>query len=503
MNLKTQLKIFVVAIILLVSCKETSFNEVQPLNFQVAPTSLSYIPVTGVREYRNVESTLPSVSSQGLPVYYEILDGRKEDGTSLGDEYLLDVSIGNPVEGVYDVPVYDENGEVSHVHEKKYINSANAGVIRIADNNSFGLGDYYFDIAASTVVNGNKMTTVFIDAFHLKVGPQLPSNLVYIPFGQNLIVGSGTMSTVPMLIDGNPDVRYELATDTDKLVIDTETGVISLKEGYTVTEPENVYPEVSVISNISEEVTTFGDGFFRIVISNEPYPIEKAVFNFFYPTMANNNAASGLRWYVTNNAGLLSWKVWMRQAPPAIAASERPDDVTENKSIVMRNAWGPSVPHENWVVMNEQDLNPYKLGFDITATYWINYEWLAYLESGRTPVEIEVFITNNFTGAIESTEWTQINDVIKCYINNEGDGFVGTPYPGDQSGADPDMRKDPAKNNQNIWIKSVIDLEPYKEWEHFTLAFKYKSNFTGTISGDAGSASNTWLSDINYKAVEK
>ena len=65
------------------------------------------------------------------------------------------------------------------------------------------------------------------------------------------------------------------------------------------------------------------------------------------------------------------------------------------------------------------------------------------------------------------------------------------------------MRKDINNDNQNKWIKSVIDLEPYKEWENFTLAFKYKSNFTGTITGVSGSASNTWISDVNYKAVEK
>lgn len=503
MKFKTQLKIFVVALILVVSCKEnSSFGEDRPLDFQVAPTQLSYNPISGIREYKSSESGLPSVSSEGLPVYYEITGGRKSDGTILSEDYLNDVSIENPEEGVVEVLVEVPDGD-NYIYEKKYINSERAGIISVADNNNFGLGDYYFDIEAHTLVNGNKMLTSFKDAFHMKVGPELASNLVYIPFGQNLIVGSGIGTTEPLLIEGNPDVRYELASDEDKLTIDGNSGVIQIKDGYTVTEPEEIYPEVSVISNISEEVVTFGDGFLKIVISNEPYPIEKAVFNFFYPSMASNNAASGLRWYVTNAATMPDWKVWQRNNPPAIAAGERPEDVSGNKAIVMRNSWGPSVAHENWVVMNEQDLNPYKLGFDITATYWINYEWLAYMETGQTPIEIEVYITNDFTGNVDETEWEQINHLVKCYINNEGDGVVGTPYPGDQLGADPDMRKDINNDNQNKWIKSVIDLEPYKEWENFTLAFKYKSNFTGTITGVSGSASNTWISDVNYKAVEK
>lgn len=503
MKFKTQLKFFVVALILVVSCKEnSSFSENRPLDFQVAPTQLSYNPISGIREYKSSESGLPSVSSEGLPVYYEIKGGRKSDGTILNEDYLNDVSIENPEEGVVEVLVEVPDGE-DYFYEKKYINSERAGIISIADNNIFGLGDYYFDIDAYTFVNGNKMITSFRDAFHLKVGPELAANLIYIPFGQNLIVGSGVGTTEPTLIDANPNVRYELASDEDKLTIDSATGVIQVKEGYTVTEPEEIYPDVSVISNVSEEIVTFGDGFFKIVISNEPYPIEKAVFNFFYPTMASNNAANGVRWYVTNSAALPDWKIWQRNNPPAIAAGERPMEVTENKAIVMRNSWGPSVAHENWVVMNEQDLNPYKLGFDITATYWINYKWISYLESGQTPVEIEVYITDDFSGDVGTTTWIKVNEDIRSFINNEGDGFMGTPYPGDQTGPDPEMRKDPTKNAYEAWVKSELDLEPYKEWENFTLAFKYISNFTGTVTGPTGSASDTWISDVNYKAVEK
>ena len=100
--------------------------------------------------------------------------------------------------------------------------------------------------------------------------------------------------------------------------------------------------------------------------------------------------------------------------------------------------------------------------------------------------------------------WTKINDKVKSWINTTaGDPIIGTPYPGDQLGVDPDGKKDALKNADAKWVKCEFDLNSFKTEKNFTLKFKFASYFTGTISGATGRSGRFYISDVHFKATEE
>ena len=43
---------------------------------------------------------------------------------------------------------------------------------------------------------------------------------------------------------------------------------------------------------------------------------------------------------------------------------------------------------------------------------------MGYEADGSTPLDIEVLISTNYTGDPTTTDWTQVNDILECEINN-------------------------------------------------------------------------------------
>lgn len=319
------------------------------------------------------------------------------------------------------------------------------------------------------------------------------------------MVGGDESTSEPYLLSGNEDVTFSLGDNEDKLSIDSSTGVISLKDGYTTTVNDTIYPTVNVTSNISEEVTTFqGQGFLFLVASNEPVELPRKTIKFFYPTLEAENALYGYKVDVIRLGGMKPFRVWKQDAPSPLAEEERPDNVGSVNALLNNTfSGGESLPHESDVIINSQDLTKYTTGYDVSAVFYIKNRYVEYFEDGTTPTNIEIYISTNYTGDNQAATWIQVNEDVISRIGNKEETFMGTPYPGDQQGPDPEGKKDTAQNADGKWVKTTLDLNPYKNEDNFTLKFKYQSYFDEAIPGTQPRAGRWLISDVHFKASEE
>ena len=142
-----------------------------------------------------------------------------------------------------------------------------------------------------------------------------------------------------------------------------------------------------------------------------------------------------------------------------------------------------------------------------------------YLADGRTPTDLEVYISTDYiSGDIQNANgefingtWQKVNEDMRCRRSNSAAGtpleseFIGTPYPGNQNGADPEGKKRPGTSFYNKWVKCSYDIPVSQISTNYTVAFKVASYFEGTISNNAaapGRGGSYFLSDFNYKAAE-
>lgn len=489
------------------SCTKDTFIENSNDSLYKAPTQLAYSEILNAREFSFIKSGTPIVQTNNLIPTYEIIAGRNGNGEVLDATYMEDVSIQNPTEVTanLDPEDYFVNTEGDSVKSYTAINYQTAGVITIADENKFGIGDYYFDVKVTTQNKETTYTSTFKDVFHLNVGPQLVTNLLFSPIAQNLVVGTGNTTSQPYLITGNTDVTFDLLSDTDKLYINNQTGVISLVDNYSTTENDTLYPTVQVTSNISQETTSFqGDSFLMLVASNTPVELPKKTNYFFYPTLESENKTFG---YAIDMIEQGSTTAWAQANPSPLAAEERPEGI-ENKSIWINVTVADRLAHESDVIINSQDLTQFSLGFDVSAIFHIKNQYVEYMPDGKTPTELEVYYSQDYTGNNATATWTKISDDVTSQINSlTTTPFAGLPYPGDQKigGGDPDGKKDATKNADNKWTRCELDLNPYKDIKNFTLKFKVKSNYTGSLNDISTKArpGRYYISDVHFKASEE
>ena len=306
----------------LFGCLENVFlsdEDVFPKNS--APSDLVYPETINAREFSQVITGTPSINAGDYDLTYEILAVRGPDGnpisvTDLEDFISIESSVNDTVKWSPDLGYPDgEGGTVTYAAGKS---PRNAGRITIADGNPFSMGTYTFDIKVS---NGTK-ETVFNNALELYLGPQLPSGIIYVPAGQNLLLGQSGFTTEPIIVGGNPDIRIELADNTDKLTMDA-TGKISIAPGYTTAlEPEIISPAINVINNISGEVVTFTNTI-NVYISTNPVDIPKVIVPIFRPTMKSNNLTEGIRLESIVNPDGLNW-AFSTGVLPSPGPDERP-----------------------------------------------------------------------------------------------------------------------------------------------------------------------------------
>lgn len=485
------------SLIFMMGCQEDTFMGDSETVYQ-PPSDLKYMDILGAREGQRIITFPPAVETGGLVPHFEVVKVKDSEGNVLGEEFLKDITVTDPEL----VPLKEEDtGEMVYAVDYK-----KSGVIAIAEGNNFTIGNYSFDIKVTTSPEGEStvLETVFEDGFKLRVGPVLVSNLNYMPKTKNLLLDGSKKTSAPFIGESvNTNIRFELASHSDIFVINAEDGVIKLKDGVTV-EEGNYYPQVNVTNTITEEVVSFqGEDFLTIIVSESPVEIPLKTINFFYPTLEAENTLYGYRKFVMDPGAVPDNKIWIQNSSCPLAADDRPESAAGAKSIVTNIViGGESLPHESWVVMNSQNLKNYSFGYDLSAAFWMKNQYVEYLEDGRTPTDLEVYVSTDFASSVKDATWEKVNVKLKSEINNSGVIIDGTPYPGDQRGEDPDGLKDASANADAKWVKCVLDLAPYKDATNFTLAFKFASYFDGAISGATGRGGRFYISDVHMQATE-
>jgi hypothetical protein len=508
----------------LISCDTTSFLESDTIVQK--PINLKYIDVVNAREGRTISTIAPTIDSNGLIPVYELVSIRKADGTILDESYLKFVSIGQTVTKTQNVT--DVNGEV--INTRTTYDTTQNGRINIADGNNFTFGDYYFTIKATVESNGVPYSSIFEDVFHLNVGPLLPSILIYSPKNQNLVFGANSKTTQPIIPNSNPEITFELGSDTDKLVIDSTTGVISLSTSYQYIANETLKPTIKVISKISNEIIIFTN-VVTLVISDTPVSVPIESILFFYPTLKTTGSfptggdGFGVQVDVAGNGEDIWGELDNSTARAFVSPPERPTTNTAQTILeVQTNRTTITDPTRSWMVATTQDLTPFQYGFKLSFNYYYMPAFQIYMADGRTPVDIEVYVSTDYTGGdIQDASgnwlngtWTQVNQTMKCQRSEGVSGsssigapwgpeFIGTPYPGDQNGSDPEGRKKPGTTFYNKWVKCSYDIPASQISKNYTVAFKVNSYFTGSLLNNStvlGRGGSFYFSDFYFKASE-
>lgn len=513
-----------ISFLFLISCDENSF--VERGNVSQNPFNLKYMEIKNAREGKGVTTTAPTIDSNGVIPVYELVSIKTGDGTLLDESYSQYVSIGGTT--IKEVNILDVGGNV--VGTGKTYNTSQNGIITISDGNKFTVGDYYFTLRATIESNGKQFSTVFENALHLNVGPLLPSILIFSPKNQNLVFGANSKTTVPIVPNSNLERKFELGSDSDKLVIDQETGVISISPSYQFTTNETLKPIIKVVSKISGEVSTFTN-VISIIISDVPVVVPIESILFFYPTLKTSGSfptggeGFSVQVDVPGN-GEDIWGVVDNSAGTALGKpTERPVTNTAQTVLETQTFTGSTTtPTSSWMVTTTQDLTPFQFGFKLSFNYYYMPAYQTYMADGRTPTDIEVYISTDYTGGdiqdatgkwLNGT-WTKVNNNIKCNRSLGvssgistgapwGPEFLGTPYPGDQNGSDPDGRKMPGTTFYNKWVKCSYDIPVSQISKNYTVAFKVNSYFQGSLLNNTtvpGRGGSFFLSDFYFKASE-
>ena len=516
----------------LLSCENTSLTD--SAEAVQNPSGLKYMDLTNAREGKSILSSTPTVDTGGLVPTFELVQIKNEQGTILDETFLQHVSIlgRTPVEINISLANarLDQNG--NPITTVNGFNDRNNGAILVANGHNFPVGNYFFTIKVSTEKNGQTYETIFDDAFKLTILPLLPNLLIYSPKNQNLVVGDADGKTsAPIVPDSNPEIRFELVTHSDKLVIDENTGEIRLSSGYTFTEREELKPTVKVISKISGEEVVF-ENTITTIITDVPVDVPRESIYFFYPTLRTSGSfpqggeGFSVQVDIPGN-GEDIWGVVDNSAGRSLTTpDERPAGNTAQTVLETQtfNGSGATAPTSSWMVTTTQNLTPFRFGFNLSFNYYYQPAYQIYMADGRTPTDMEVYISTDYTGGdIQDTDgnwlngtWTQVNNVMKCNRSEGtagsvstgapwGPEFIGTPYPGNQAGPDPDGRKMPGTTFYNKWVRCTYDIPVSQIVENFTVAFKVTTYFEGTLLNNStapGRGGTYFLSDFHFKAAE-
>ncbi|WP_027137440.1 hypothetical protein [Gaetbulibacter saemankumensis] len=480
-------------------------------NGSVLPTNLSYPDIIGYSAFSQMETAAPTYDSNGQPVMFEIVSIAK-DGVILDETYLNAASIVN----------YELIETEFSLKGDKFIiitpDIAEAGKIIIEEGNPFANGDYYFSIKASVKINNQIESVIFENALHLQVG--WADGISYCPFKVNFVTGAGTVSEAAEILGGRDNVRFELGSDQEKLSIDPVTGAISVNSSYTITETEYLSPVIKLIYESNPSVPLVYDGRFIAVLSNQPVELEREIDYFFYPKLKatiNNNTAAGGDGYSVDigrwsaEKGFVKKEIY-RTCPGAEQLNEqealdtRAEAGVDGITGLRYFTQGPNSnkPFESWFIADAVNLVAYSGCYKSELVFWIKQNHFPdtedYFTGKETPLRFLAYITDNYTGDVATTEWTQVNDDLTCKIAGTETEFLGTPYPFTGT-------REANVDAYDSWVKCKLDLADYGGLSNFTIAFKQETSydepvvFPSTASLDKVRI-NLYISDLHYVAKE-
>lgn len=156
------------------------------------------------------------------------------------------------------------------------------GIITVLKNDSFKIGTYSIDLKLSTSSFGSESEVgLFTDALTVKV-VSVPVSFSYSPDSGLLEedengVKTFLVSAAPVLEGSNEDVRWRISGCTpanDKLLIDPQTGVLSIKEGHGLKKDVTYVVDVNVRNKYSTDDGLTIKGAYIIEVVGYIAPIE-------------------------------------------------------------------------------------------------------------------------------------------------------------------------------------------------------------------------------------
>ena len=156
------------------------------------------------------------------------------------------------------------------------------GIITVIKNDSFKIGTYSIDLKLSTSSFGSESEVgLFTDALTVKV-VSVPVSFSYTPDSGLLEeeengVKTFLVSAAPVLEGSNEDVRWRISGCTpanDKLLIDPQTGVLSIKEGHGLKKDVTYVVDVNVRNKYSTDDGLTIKGAYIIEVVGYIAPIE-------------------------------------------------------------------------------------------------------------------------------------------------------------------------------------------------------------------------------------
>ncbi len=490
------------------------------------PSDLRYIAITNAREGEGVSTAAPTVQTGGLVPEFEIVSVRKGDGALLEGVQLGYFSVGtsSTVNISVDPPedIVDENG--NRITSVEALNLGKNGVISVASGHDLSPDDYYFTIRVKTSVGDISYSTVFEDAFHLRINPLLPGLIVYAPKNQNLVYGeTGGKTHAPIVPNGNPAIHFALGNHTDKLAIDSETGEISLASRYVYTERETLQPIIHVVSDINGEVAIF-ENVVTVVITDTPETMPIESIYFFYPTLntttANPLGGDGYTVQTLDKGNSQQiWGVATANSTYNAKLFKKPDDRPETntaQTILETITAGTSGstngitkgPFNTWMVTTTQDLTPFQYGYDLSFSFYYLLTYWQAMSDGTIPIDFEVYISTDYTGGdLQDAQgnwlngtWTKVNAAIR---SSQSTSLTGETWGSETVG----LTTGQVTNTH--WLRCTYDISPEQISPHFTVAFRLTSLFEGALSNNGttagteqGRGGRHYLTDFHYKAEE-
>ena len=156
------------------------------------------------------------------------------------------------------------------------------GIITVLKNDSFKIGTYSVDLKLNTSSFGSESEVgLFTDALTVKV-VSVPVSFSYTPDSGLLEeeengVKTFLVSAAPVLEGSNEDVRWRISGCTpanDKLLIDPQTGVLSIKEGHGLKKDVTYVVDVNVRNKYSTDDGLTIKGAYIIEVVGYIAPIE-------------------------------------------------------------------------------------------------------------------------------------------------------------------------------------------------------------------------------------
>ena len=446
--------------------------------------SVIYAPATDVQAGKEF-TVIPQITNPGsLTLKYEVVGGKKADNTDMS---WIELSYFT----------FPEDAEQK-------------GTLKLMNNHPFTAGTHSVDVFVWYGEMDCETTFTFT------ITAPMVDSIAYTPNSVTWDYDTeiSATSAATLFMDGvqvSDEYKFTLLTDTDKLQIDPNTGTISPNPTYVPELGANlsITPSIKISTADSTQHVEF-TGSEQLLKINIVKAATARLGRFFIPTVeAMGDDGTGTNFKVITpqkgnpqNLWTLSSLIENYREPYVKLECVRQDLETPlvgELPEVRLPIWGvgltppkvdgvvpASQEFESWMVFEPQDLTLYNTAeHDVSATVWMQNEWVLYFADGTSPTNVQLYMSNTHdynSANISESDWTEVT-TIKGQIHHKAgglkvDGLTHIPYLGNNTLTEGDVVAD-KKNTDHVWehregpwLKVNADMSSYLGKSNFMFAIR-------------------------------